>query len=61
MNKMFGITGIQVKRFDSSCYYKFEDEINNFLAEYDGNIIDIQYVTSNKGEKVFVVYKAFEE
>lgn len=37
MNKMFGITGIMIKFFVCKSV-KDTDELNNFLAEYDGNI-----------------------
>lgn len=50
---MYGITGIMVKFFDS----KDEMEINHFLCEYDGNIINVQYSNG----KVMVIYKAMEE
>ena len=61
MNKMFGITGIKVKFF--SCFDKKDlDELNNFLCEYDGNIIDIQYQKSDVLlDSIMVVYKAFDK
>lgn len=56
MNKMYGITGIRVKFF--VCQNENADELNNFLEEYDGNIIDIQYQQNNFAVKqVMVVYK----
>lgn len=56
MNKMYGITGIRVKFF--VCEKGNADEINNFLEEYDGDIIDIQYQQNNFAVKqVMVVYK----
>ena len=60
MNKMFGITGIMVKFFvlvDKND----TNELNNFLCEYDGNIIDIQYQHSSQTRQVMVVYRAFDE
>lgn len=61
MNKMFGITGIMIKFFVCKSV-KDTDELNNFLAEYDGNIIDIQYQQgSTPAKQVMVVYRAFEE
>ena len=59
MNKMYGITGIKVKFF--VCQNTNADELNDFLEEYDGNIIDIQYQQNNFAVKqVMVVYKAVE-
>ena len=59
MNKMYGITGIQVKFFviDNN-----SEELNEFLQEYDGNIIDIQYQQNDFAvRQIMVVYKAFED
>lgn len=53
MNRMFGITGIMVKFFVCRTI-KDADELNIFLAEHNGNIIDIQY---QQGTNVMVVYK----
>lgn len=59
MNKMYGITGIKVKFF--VCQNGDANELNNFLEEYDGNIIDIQYQQNNFAVKqVMVVYKGIE-
>ena len=59
MSNMYGITGIQVKFF--TCVSdKCIDKLNEFLAEYDGNIIDIQY-QHDSFMRVMVVYKEFEE
>ena len=59
MNKMYGITGIKVKFF--ICKEEDVDKLNNFLEEYDGNIIDIQYQQNNFAVKqVMVVYKGIE-
>lgn len=59
MNKMYGITGIKVKFF--VCQNANADKLNDFLEEYDGNIIDIQYQQNNFAIKqVMVVYKAVE-
>lgn len=59
MNKMFGITGIQVRFFISEHNAK---ELNDFLKEYNGNIIDIQYQQNDFAvRQIMVVYKAFED
>lgn len=59
MNKMYGITGIQVKFFVLDNNAK---ELNEFLQEYDGNIIDIQYQQNDFAvRQIMVVYKAFED
>lgn len=55
MNKIYGITGIRVKFF--VCEDKSTNELNNFLEEHDGNIIDIQYQQNDFAVKqVMVVY-----
>ena len=61
MNRMFGITGIMVKFFVCTDE-KSINELNHFLYEYDGNIIDIQYQQNQIAAKqVMVVYRAFEK
>ena len=58
MNNVFGITGIRVKFFVVD---KNADELNDFLEEYDGNIIDIQYQQNDFAVKqVMVVYRAID-
>lgn len=51
MNNLYGITGIKVKAFG----LKYSDKtLNNFLEEHDGDIIDIQIVSS---DVAVVIYK----
>ena len=52
---MYGIKGIKVKLFD---FIKSNNlnELNDFLNEHDGNIIDIQYQCNNC-YRIMVVYK----
>lgn len=40
MNKMYGLLGLQVKRFSPSL--AMVNKVNEFLKEHDGNIVDIQ-------------------
>lgn len=64
MTNMFGVTGIQVKIID---IYKNDMDGNNitdlnlFLEEYDGNIIDIRTEQMVYGVTRFaIIYKAKE-
>ena len=62
MTNMFGITGIQVKIID---IYKNdmsgETDLNLFLDEYNGNIIDIRTEQMMYGVTRFaIIYKAKE-
>ena len=60
MNTLYGITGIAVKAIET-CENDM-DEVNSFLAEYDGNIINIQPVPMLYGWTRFVItYKARED
>lgn len=56
MDNLFSIKGIQIKEFYGMDYNI--DDINEFLKEHDGNIINIMY-----GDKanILVVYKESEE
>lgn len=55
-NTMFGITGIKVRFF--ICENENADELNMFLHNHDGDIIDIQYQQNNFVVKqVMVVYQ----
>lgn len=59
MSKLYGITNIAVKTFDI-----FRDEtegLNEFLAEYNGNIIEIQTVAMFQGVTRYVVIYRFAE
>lgn len=50
MNKMYGLLGLQVKRFSPSL--AMVDKVNEFLKEYDGNIVDVQYYEAG----IMIVY-----
>ena len=50
MNKLYGITNIQVADF------KNIDDLNQFLWIYNGNIIDIQF----NNNLYYVIYKEVE-
>ena len=59
MKNMFGYTGIHVKAIEVD--KNDVTEVNEFLEEYDGNIIDIQIIPMFQGVSRFViVYKAIE-
>lgn len=55
MNKMYGLTRLQIKMFSRNL--GMEDKVNEFLREYDGNIVDIQ----RHEEGIMIVYVAWEE
>lgn len=56
---MYGITGIQVKAFMVN--QNDLTEVNKFLSEYDGNIIDIQFIPMFQGcSRCIVTYKAVD-
>ena len=60
MNNVFGITGIRVKAIEVN--KNNVAEVNEFLDEYDGNIIDVQIIPMLQGVSRFViVYKAVED
>ena len=57
MKSMFGLTGIQLKVFE--IVHDNADEVNDFLREYDGNIIDVSSSPMALGmTKILIVYKA---
>ena len=58
-NTLFGFTGIQVKAIEVE--KNDLTEVNDFLDEYNGNIIDIQVIGMLYGRSRFIItYKAFE-
>lgn len=60
MNNIYGITGIKVKIIEVNG--KETKELDDFLAEYDGNIIDIQTVGMMYGVCKFIItYKEVED
>lgn len=59
MANMIGVTGIRTKVIEAEGTYT--DEVNAFLEEYDGYIIDIQTVGMLYGWcKFIIIYKATE-
>ncbi len=59
MKNMYGITNIRVKSFevDKDDF----NEVNNFLKEYDGDIIDMQIIPLFYGKsRCVIVYKGKE-
>lgn len=59
MNNVFGITGIRVNAIEVN--QNDVTKVNDFLDEYDGNIIDIQIIPMFQGFSRFVItYKAIE-
>lgn len=60
VQNVYGITGIQVKIIEVT--HDDTEKLNGFLAEYEGNIIDIQTVGMMYGVCKFIItYKAFDE
>ena len=56
---MFGITGIRIKIIEAT--HEDSSKINEFLDEYDGNIIDIKTADMLYGvTKFIIVYKVKE-
>ncbi len=47
MNSVYGITGIRAKAFEVN--KNDTTEVNEFLAEHDGDIIDIQIIPLFQG------------
>ena len=57
---VYGITGIQVKAIEVN--QNDLTEVNDFLLEYDGNIIDIQFIPMFHGvSRCIITYKVFED
>jgi hypothetical protein len=54
MNKMYGITGLKVRLFNS------EYDLNSFLKRYYGDIVDIQYQRDEHYDRFMVVYTTEE-
>lgn len=59
MNNIYGITNIRAKAFEVN--KNDVAEVNKFLAEHDGDIIDIQIIPMFQGySRWMVIYKAIE-
>lgn len=57
MKNLYGITGIQVEAID--CTKNHLEELNEFLEEHDGDILEIQTVAMLYGvTRYVVIYKA---
>ncbi len=58
MNDFRGIKGIKVRIFEIT----YSDEINDFLKEHDGNIIDIKFQSTTTGgyanSNVMIIYQS---
>lgn len=64
MGSIYGVTDIHVKGIiiNTGNGDSMMDEVNKFLEEYDGNIIDISYVCQFCGQVlVNITYKYKEE
>ena len=60
MKNLYGMTGIEVKIIE--VYGNEVEELNNFLKEYNGNIIDVQTIGMFNGfVKFIIMYKATED
>ena len=60
---MFGIhggQGVRVKIF-GGCEPNIENEINEFLKEHEGSIIDIKFGSNERTYDVMVVYRETED
>ena len=53
MNNIYGITNIRVKAFEVN--KNDVTEVNEFLAEHDSNIIDIQIIPMFQGYSRWVI------
>lgn len=59
MAHLYGLTGLRIRAFEVQ--HEDTDEVNKFLEEYDGNIVDIDAVPMALGvTKIIVTYKAVE-
>ena len=60
MNSIFGITGIKVKPiYTDETRPSAMNAVNDFLDEYDGNIIDIKPLDLGNGcTRYVIIYKA---
>lgn len=60
MNSMYGILGIQTKAIEVN--QNDLTEVNEFLSEYDGNIINIQFIPMFQGfSRCIITYKAWDK
>lgn len=60
MKSVFGTTNIRVHAIEAQGTYM--SEVNDFLTEYDGNIIDIQTIGMLYGvTKFIIIYRCAEE
>ena len=59
MNHLYGLTGLRVRAFEIQ--HEDVSAVNEFLEEYDGNIVDVAAVPMALGvTKIIVTYKAVE-
>ena len=59
MNSMYGILGIRTKAIEVN---QDLTEVNKFLSEHDGNIINIQFIPMFQGfSRCIIIYKAWDK
>lgn len=62
MKNIYGLTGIRVKVISQPMADLLAKEVNRFLEEYDGNIIDIQTLPPMHDSVQYIIfYKAIED
>ena len=58
MNNIYGIKGIAIKTFELGKYDSGMENVDVFLKEHDGNIIDIQTTPMAYAVvKIIIIYK----
>ena len=56
----FDSEGIRIELF-SGCTTMVKDEVNDFLKEHEGSIMDIQLGSNDKSFDILVVYRETED
>ena len=58
---MNGARGLRIKTFCSDNKEEIEKDVNDFIREHDGDIVDLQYGASDRTFDIMAVYTAREE
>lgn len=56
MNSLYGITGLKIKTIWAKTADELDDNVNAFLAEHNGNIVQIQTQAITEWDEVTIVY-----